>query len=331
MKLLLIIILAMLSSALNCQMAHDAKIYIAGHRGLAGSAIINELHQQGYTNIITRTSTQLDLCNQAAVNNFFEQEKPEYVFLAAAKVGGIFANMEYPAQFIYENLMIEANVIHSAYVHGVKKLLFLGSSCIYPRECAQPIKEEYLLTSALESTNEWYAIAKIAGLKMCKAYNKQYGTNFISCMPCNLYGPGDNFDEQNGHVIPSLISRMYKAKVKNEPQFVVYGSGMVYREFLFVTDCASSAVFLMNNYNGDDTINIGTGVDVTIAQLAQLIKKHLDYPGELVFDRSKADGTPRKVLDVSKLAELGRKNSIMLDQGLPLAIDWFYKHIVKTN
>ncbi len=329
MKQLLATILLSFFLLSQAQMPKDAKIYIAGHRGLVGSALMQELVNEGYCNIITRTHYELDLTNQNAVDSFFALEQPEYVFLSAAKVGGIFANMESPAQFIYENLMIEANIIHAAYNHGVKKLLFLGSSCIYPRECPQPIKEEYLLTSALESTNEWYALAKIAGLKMCKAYNVQYGTNFISCMPCNLYGPGDNFHEHNGHVIPALISRMYKAKINNDSQFIVYGSGQVYREFLYIADLAQSCIFLMNNYDGDETINIGTGRDVTIAQLAELIKESLGYQGELIFDKSKPDGTPRKVLDVSKLTSLGRKNEITLEQGLPQAIDWFYKNIVK--
>lgn len=328
MKRILFIFIFLVNHSI-ATMPHDAKIYVAGHRGLVGSAIVRRLQQLGYTNIISRTSQELNLCDQSAVDTFFEQEKPDYVFLAAAKVGGIKANMDYPAQFIYENLAIETNVVHASYKHGVKKLLFLGSSCIYPRDCSQPIKEEYLLTSALEKSNEPYAIAKIAGLKLCEAYNRQYGTNFISCMPTNLYGPNDNFDLNNSHVLPALISKMIRAKKENAPEMVVWGSGKPYREFLYVDDLADAAIFLMNNYNDSETINVGTGSDVTIAEVAQLIKEIVGYKGELVFDRSKPDGTPRKLLCVDKLAKIGWKASTDIKEGIRKTVEWCTTTIFK--
>lgn len=301
----------------------DAKIYVAGHRGLVGSAICRKLQELGYHNILTRSHHELDLRNQKDVDEFFAHERPDYVFLAAAKVGGIIANSTYPAEFIYDNLMISAHVIHASYKYGVKKLLFLGSSCIYPRLCPQPIKEEYLLTGALEWTNEPYAVAKIAGIKLCQAYNKQYGTNFISCMPTNLYGPGDNFDLQNSHVIPALMKKMHDAKMRGDSQVVIWGSGTPYREFLHVDDLADACVFLMQNYVGNEQVNVGTGADVTIAELAHLIKDVVGFEGELVFDRSKPDGTPRKLLDVSVLHNLGWKASVGLQDGLSATYAWY--------
>lgn len=306
----------------RAQMDYHAKIYVAGHNGLVGSAIIKRLRAKGYTNIITRSHKELDLRNQATVNQFFEKERPEYVFLAAAKVGGIVANNTYRAEFIYDNLMIAANVVHAAYVFGVKKLLFLGSSCIYPRNCPQPIKEEYLLTGELEHTNEPYAIAKIAGLKLCESYNRQYGTTFISCMPTNLYGPGDNFDLNNSHVLPALIRKFLHAKKYNEPTVTLWGTGAPYREFLFVDDLADAAIFLMNNYTGNETINVGTGVDVTIGDAAKLIKELVGYEGEIVYDHSKPDGTPRKLLQVDKLKALGWRARVDLRTGIERTLTW---------
>lgn len=299
-----------------------AKIYVAGHAGLVGSAIIRKLHQDGYHNIITCNSTELDLRNQQAVRTFFETEKPEYVFLAAAKVGGIWANMTYPAEFIYDNLMIELNIIDAAYRTGVKKLLFLGSSCIYPRNCPQPIKEEYLLTSELEKTNEPYALAKIAGINLCQSYNKQYGTNFIACMPTNLYGPGDNFHPENSHVMPALIRKIYNAHKNNIHEVVIWGSGTPYREFLYVDDLADAVVHLMNTYTGQEVINIGTGKDITIANLANLIADAIGYKGTFVFDTSKPDGTPRKVLDVTRLTKTGWNASTSLKDGITKTVTW---------
>lgn len=297
-------------------MEKNAKIYVAGHQGLVGSALMRALHEAGYANLITRTFSELDLRNQAAVTTFFAEERPEYVFLAAARVGGIVANATYPVDFLYDNLMIEANVIHAAHAFNVKKLLYLGSSCIYPRECPQPIKEEYLLTGPLEPTNEWYAIAKIAGLKLCQAYNKQYGTRFIMAMPTNLYGPGDTFHDTNSHVIPALMSRMYQAKLHNEPTVTVWGSGNVRREFLYVDDLAQALLVLMDRYDGAEWINVGTGQDCTIKEIAYAIQKAVEYKGELVFDASKPDGTPRKVLDVTRITSLGWHAKISLQDGL---------------
>lgn len=307
-------------------MNKDSKIYVAGHRGLVGSAIVRNLQSKGYTNIITRRHSELDLTDQQAVRRFFEEEKPEYVFLAAAKVGGIHANNTYPADFIYNNLMIECNVIKAAHDYNVKKLLFLGSSCIYPKMAPQPIKEEYLLSGYLEPTNEAYAIAKIAGLKMCQYFKKQYGDNFISCMPTNLYGPNDNFDLQNSHVLPALIRKFHEAKVENKPYVEVWGTGTPRREFLYVDDMADACVFLMENYDGDETVNIGTGEDVTIRELAKIVKEVVGFDGELKFDTSKPDGTPRKLLDVSKLNKLGWKYRVSLKEGIIKSYEWY-----KTN
>jgi len=301
----------------------SAKIYIAGHRGMVGSAIYRKLIQEGYSNIITRTSAELDLRDQQAVTEFFNHEKPDYVFLAAAKVGGIVANNTYRADFLYENLAIQNNVIHQAYKNDVKKLMFLGSSCIYPKLAPQPLKEEYLLTGLLEETNEPYAIAKIAGIKMCDAYRDQYQSNFISVMPTNLYGYNDNYHPQNSHVMPALIRKFHEAKVNGTPEVVVWGSGSPMREFLFADDLADACYFLMENYNESHLINIGTGVDLTIKDLALLIKKVVGYEGELTFDSTKPDGTPRKLMDVSKLHDLGWKHQIELEEGIKLAYQDF--------
>ena len=307
-------------------MERDAKIYIAGHRGLVGSAIYRKLVSEGYTNLITRDSKSLDLRRQADVEAFFEREKPEYVFLAAARVGGIHANNTYPAEFIRDNLMIQSNVIHSAYSTGVKKLLFLGSSCIYPKFSPQPMKEEYLLDGKLEPTNESYAVAKIAGIKMCQAYNRQYGTHFISVMPTNLYGPGDDFDLENSHVLPALIRKFHEAKVKNEPFVTVWGTGTPKREFLYIDDLADAGLFLMENYDDSEIINIGTGEDLSIGDLAALIKGITSYDGEIVYDVTKPDGTPRKLLDVSKLNSLGWKAKTGLRDGIIVTYNWFVRH-----
>ena len=304
------------------QMPLDAKIYVAGHNGLVGSAVVRRLQQDGFLRIITRLHHELDLRNQQAVHNFFAQERPDYVFLAAAKVGGIKANMDNPAEFLYDNLVIQTNVMHAAYQYGVKKLLFLGSSCIYPRDCPQPIKEEYLLTSPLEETNKQYAIAKIAGLEMCKAYNKQYGTKFIACMPTNLYGPYDNFDLQTSHVLPALLTKFYTAKKTGTKQVVVWGTGASYREFLYVDDLADVLLFLMNNYDGDDIVNVGTGKDITIADLARLVAEIVGFDGELIFDTSKPDGTPRKLLNVNKLTQLGWQAPTSLHDGIIKTLQW---------
>jgi len=307
-------------------MEKNSKIYLAGHRGLVGSAISRKLRAEGYNNLVLKTKDELDLMDQSAVALFFKKTKPEYVFLAAAKVGGILANNTYPAQFIYENLQIQNNIIHQSYLNGVKKLLFLGSSCIYPRECPQPIKEEYLLTGPLEPTNEPYALAKIAGLKMCQSYNRQYGTNFISVMPTNLYGPNDNFDLDDSHVLPALIRKFHEGKINSSPTVVVWGTGSPKREFLHIDDLADACVFLMNNYNDSEIINIGTGVDITIKKLAELIKNIIDYKGEINWDTTKLDGTPRKLLDVSKVESLGWRHKIDLRQGLAMTCDWFLKN-----
>lgn len=304
-------------------MEKKAKIYVAGHRGMVGSAIYRKLQKEGFTNIITRTSAELDLRNQQAVADFFAEEKPDYVFLAAAKVGGIIANNTYRADFLYENLAIQNNVIHQAYVNKVQKLMFLGSSCIYPKLAPQPLKEEYLLTGLLEETNEPYAIAKIAGIKMCDAYRAQYGCNFISAMPTNLYGYNDNYHPQNSHVLPALIRKFHEAKETNAADVTVWGSGTPMREFLFADDLADACYFLMQNYNEPHLINIGTGVDLTIKDLALTIQKVIGFVGELKFDASKPDGTPRKLMDVSKLHELGWNHKIELEEGLKLAYQDF--------
>lgn len=297
-------------------MNKNDKVYVAGHRGMVGSAIVRALENEGFNNIVFRTSSELDLRNQQAVNKFFEEERPQYVFLAAAKVGGIQANNIYRADFLYENLMIEANIIHAAYVNRVEKLLFLGSSCIYPKMAPQPLKEEYLLTDELEPTNEPYAIAKIAGIKLCESYRKQYGCNFISAMPTNLYGPNDNYDLNNSHVLPALLRKFHTAKSKGEKEVTVWGSGKPMREFLYVDDLAEACLFLMREYDGEEWVNVGTGKDVTIGELAQTIKKITGFEGELVFDSSKPDGTPRKLMDVSRLEKAGWKYKVELEDGI---------------
>jgi GDP-L-fucose synthase len=311
-------------------MEKESKIYVAGHRGLVGSALKRKLESKGYTNLIFRTHKELDLTNQQAVNEFFEHEKPEYVFLAAAKVGGILANSTYPAKFIYENLMIESNIIHAAYKYGVKKLLFLGSSCIYPKLAPQPLKEEYLLTGSLEETNEAYAISKIAGIRLCKHYNQQYGTNFISVMPTNLYGPNDNFDLETSHVMPALIRKFHEAKVNNKPEVVVWGTGKPLREFMHVDDMADACVFLMENYDFSEVgefVNIGVGEDITISELVELIKEVVGFEGEINYDTSKPDGTPRKLMDVSRLNGLGWKARISLKDGIKETYEWYQDQI----
>ena len=307
-------------------MNKDDKIYVAGHRGLVGSAIVRALEHAGYQHIITRTRSELDLTNQQAVNDFFAEERPHYVFLAAAKVGGIHANDTYPADFIRDNLMMQSNVIDAAYRNKAEKLLFLGSSCIYPKLAEQPIKEEYLLTGPLEPTNEWYAIAKIAGIKMCQAYHKQHGFNAISLMPTNLYGPGDNFNLENSHVIPALMRKFHEAKIHHEKTVTVWGTGKPYREFLHVEDMAEACVFLMNNYNEPGIVNVGVGTDVTIKDLAGLVGEAVGFEGEIVFDTSKPDGTPRKLLDTSKINALGWKARISLRDGLASTYQWFLEH-----
>lgn len=304
-------------------MEKNSKIFVAGHRGLVGSAIVRKLEAEGYKNIVKKTRQELDLLDNHAVNKFFETEKPEYVFLAAAKVGGILANDQYSADFIAENLAIETNVISAAHQHGAKKLLFLGSTCIYPRDCPQPIKEEYLLTGPLEETNKAYAVAKIAGIIMCQSFNKQYGSNFISVMPTNLYGPGDNYDLQNSHVLPALIHKFHEAKVNKSPEVTVWGSGKPKREFLYVDDLADACLFLMNSYDDSELINIGTGQDIAISELAQTIKEVTGYEGNIVYDTSKPDGTPRKLTDPSKLFGLGWQPKTSLVEGIKLAYQDF--------
>lgn len=337
-------------------MKKDSKIYIAGHTGLVGSSILRRLQSDGYHNLVFRTHKELDLCNQLDVESFFEKERPEYVFLAAAKVGGIWANNTYPAEFIYDNLAVQVNVINSSKKFSVKKLLFLGSSCIYPRDCPQPMKEEYLLTSPLESTNEPYAIAKIAGIKMCQAYNRQYGTNFISVMPTNLFGPGDNFDLKTSHVLPALIRKFHEAKLRMErqedrglrheaktsrnlpltsnlqPQTVtVWGSGKPRREFLYVDDLANACIFLMEKYDKGEIVNIGIGKDISILELAELIKEIVGFEGEIVFDAGKPDGTLRKLLDVNRLNALGWKEKMSLKEGIEETYKWYINNSVEKN
>lgn len=297
-------------------MEANSKVYIAGYRGMVGSAITRHLKQEGFNNIVTRTSSELDLKNQQAVTDFFAKEKPEYVFLAAAKVGGIVANNTYRAEFLYDNLMIESNIIHAAWQQGVKKLLFLGSSCIYPKLAPQPLKEEYLLTGLLEPTNEPYAIAKIAGIKLCEAYRDQYGCNFIAAMPTNLYGPGDNYHLQNSHVIPALIRKFHEAKQANAPAVEIWGTGTPLREFMHADDLAGACIFLMKNYDEKLFVNIGTGEEVSIKQLALLVKEVVGFEGEIKFDTSKPDGTPRKLMDSSRLHNMGWKHSTTLKEGL---------------
>lgn len=307
-------------------MNKNSKIYIAGHKGLVGSAIVRNLQKQEYTNLIFQTFEELNLLDQKAVQDFFEKEKPEYVFLAAAKVGGIKANDDYSADFIFQNLQIQNNIIHNAYLSGVKKLLFLGSSCIYPRDCAQPIKEEYFMTGLLEKTNDAYAIAKIAGIKMCQAYNNQYRTKFISVMPTNLYGPKDNFNLESSHVLPALIRKFHEAKINNQREVTIWGTGTPRREFLYSDDLAEAVVYLMKNYDGSDIVNIGTGEDLSIRELAELIKKIVGFEGKIVNDKSKPDGTPRKLLDVSRINNLGWKHKINLEDGIRMTYNWFLEN-----
>ncbi len=312
-------------------MKKDSKIFVAGHRGMVGSAIVRHLQNQGFTNLITPNSSQLDLINQAAVNSFFETEKPEYVFLAAAKVGGIQANNIFRADFLYNNLMIEANVIHASHIHQVKKLLFLGSSCIYPKFAPQPLKEDSLLTGTLEPTNEPYAIAKIAGIKLCEAYRDQFGCNFISAMPTNLYGPNDNYDLNNSHVLPALIRKFHTAKVEGAPQVEIWGTGTPLREFLHVDDLAKACLFLMENYNDKGIVNVGVGEDISIKDLALLIKTIVDFKGELLFDATKPDGTPRKLMDVTTIHNLGWRHTTSLADGITAVYQDFQQHQLANN
>lgn len=307
-------------------MEKNAKIYVAGHRGMVGSAIVKRLQKAGYSNIIVRTSSELDLRDQPAVAAFFTEQKPEYVFLAAAKVGGIAANNTFRAEFLYDNLSIQNNIIHYSYLNGVKKLMFLGSSCIYPRLAPQPLKEEYLLTGLLESSNEPYAIAKIAGIKMCDAYRAQYGCNYISVMPTNLYGYNDNYHPQNSHVLPALIYKFHEAKVSGAESVSIWGTGSPKREFLFADDLADACLYLMLKYNEPNLINVGTGSDISIKDLAQLVKEIIGFSGKLKFDTSKPDGTPRKLMDVSKLHSLGWEYTIQLEEGIKLTYSDFLKN-----
>lgn len=304
-------------------MLKDSRIYVAGHRGLVGSALVRALEQNGYKNLLYKTSSEMDLRDPVQVMNFFDSEKPEYVFLAAAKVGGIIANRDYPADFIRDNLFIQNNIIDSSHRFGVKKLLFLGSTCIYPKLAPQPLKEEYLLTGELELTNEAYAIAKIAGIKMCQAYNKQYGTNYISVMPTNLYGINDNFDLESSHVLPALIRKFHEAKVNSQPNVTIWGTGNPRREFLHSDDLADASIFLMNHYDSSELVNVGVGEDISIKELAVLVGKIVGYKGDLVFDISKPDGTPRKLVDVTKIKKLGWESKITLEQGINDTYKWF--------
>ena len=308
-------------------MDKDSKIYIAGHRGLVGSAIMRRLKAEGYKNLITRTHAELDLTRQERVEEFFHEERPDYVFLAAARVGGIYANNTYPAEFIYSNLTIQTNIIHASYVFKVKKMLFLGSSCIYPKNCPQPMKEEYLLSGPLEPTNEPYAVAKIAGIKMCQAHNRQYGTNFLSVMPTNLYGPNDNFDLKTSHVLPALIRKFHEAKIKGLSEVVIWGTGSPRREFLHVDDLADACLFLMNNYNGSKIVNIGVGKDQTIRELAEIIAGLTGFKGSIRFDTGKPDGTPVKRLNVSKINSIGWRARIGLEQGIAETYKWYAKNV----
>ena len=312
-------------------MDKEAKIYVAGHRGMVGSAIVRRLEKEGYGNLVLKTSSQLDLRNQEQVEQFFSEEKPEYVFLAAAKVGGIIANSNHPADFMYDNMILEMNVIHSAFVNQVKKLMFLGSSCIYPRMAPQPMPESCLLTSSLEQTNEAYALAKISGLKYCEYLNRQYGTDYISVMPTNLYGPNDNYHPEHSHVLPALIRRFHEATTKNKPEVVIWGTGAPLREFLYVDDLADACLFLMNHYSGNETVNLGTGKELSIAGLAELVGRAVGYQGKITFDPSKPDGTPRKLLDVSKLTGLGWTYKTELEEGIALAYDDFLHSEVRAE
>jgi GDP-L-fucose synthase len=303
-----------------------AKVYVAGHRGMVGSAIVRALQQRGYDNLVTRTSRELDLRDQAAVRAFFDRERPDYVFLAAAKVGGIVANDRYPAEFIHDNLAIETNVIHAAHLAGVHKLLFLGSTCIYPRLAPQPLKEEYLLTGPLEPTNEWYAVAKIAGIKLCQAYRRQYGADFISAMPTNLYGPGDNFDLEKSHVVPAMLRKMHEARERGDASVTLWGTGKPLREFLHVDDLADALCFLMENYSGESHVNVGVGRDISIRELAETIRDITGFAGELAFDTGKPDGTPRKLVDTGLINGMGWQARIPLREGLADSYRWFVEH-----
>ncbi|MFI5296241.1 MAG: GDP-L-fucose synthase family protein [Thermodesulfovibrionales bacterium] len=307
-------------------MNKTSRIYVAGHRGLVGAALCRKLEAEGYRNLVVRTSKELDLTRQSDVDAFFARERPEYVFLAAAKVGGILANDTYRADFIYRNIMIEADVIHASWRNGVKKLLFLGSSCIYPKFCPQPMKEEYLLTGELEPTNEPYAVAKIAGIKMCQAYDEQYQTNFISVMPTNLYGPFDNFNLETSHVLPAMIRKFHEAKMENHPFVTIWGTGTPRREFLYIDDLADACVFLMENYDGSDILNIGVGEDISITDLSMLVKEITGYKGDIAYDGSKPDGTPRKLLDVSRLHSLGWKAKTGLRGGIKKTYEWYVEN-----
>lgn len=312
-------------------MEKEAKIYVAGHRGMVGSAIVRTLEKLGYHNLVTRTHRELDLCCQEAVAAFFREERPEYVFMAAAKVGGIIANSEAPADFMYENMMMEMNVIHSAWQEGCRKLLFLGSSCIYPRMAMQPMSESCLLTSELEKTNEAYALAKISGLKYCEFLNKQYGTDYISAMPTNLYGPNDNYHPTHSHVLPALIRRFHEAKEQGLKEVVCWGTGAPLREFLYVDDLADACVFLMNHYSGMETVNVGTGLELSIRELTELVAKVTGYEGKILWDHDKPDGTPRKLLDVSKLEKLGWKYRVDLEEGIRLTYEDFLKNPMRAE
>lgn len=307
-------------------MQSNSLIFVAGHRGLVGSAIVRRLRQEGFDNLLLRTRAELDLTDQSSVDAFFRDEKPEYVFLAAAKVGGIHANSTYPAEFLRDNLALQTNVIHSAWQHGVKKLCFLGSSCIYPKLAPQPLKEEYLLTGPLEPTNEWYAVAKIAGIKMCQAYRRQYGFDAISIMPTNLYGPGDNFDLANSHVLPAMIRKIHEAKLRTDNEVVIWGTGTPLREFLHVDDMADATVFLMKNYSGEDFLNVGVGEDLTILELAKMVADIVGFNGKIVTDTSKPDGTPRKLMDVGRLHALGWQARIPLRRGIEAVYAWYLKN-----
>lgn len=305
------------------KLQHNSKIYIAGHKGMVGSAIYRKLIEKGYNNFVLKTSSELNLTIQKDVINFFKHEKPEIVILAAAKVGGILANIQSPAKFLYDNLMIQCNVINAAYENGVKKLVFLGSSCIYPRGCPQPMKEEYILNGKFEPTNEGYAIAKIAGLKLCQMYNRQYGTDYISVMPCNLYGIGDSFDQLRSHVVAATIRKFHEAKINHSPSVTIWGTGKARRELLFVDDMADACVYLMENYSGNEFFNVGTGTDVSITELSEIIKEIVGYEGELVYDLSKPDGMPQKVMDCSKLSDFGWKYKTSLETGLRKTYQWY--------
>lgn len=312
-------------------MSPDSRIHVAGHTGMVGAAIVRHLHAAGFNNLLLRTHAELDLTDQRAVDQFYADARPQFVFLAAAKVGGILANSTYPADFIHDNLAIQTNVIHSAWKHGAKKLLFLGSSCIYPRDCPQPIKEEYLLTGPLEPTNEWYAIAKIAGIKMCQAYRRQYGFDAICAMPTNLYGPGDNYHPENSHVVPALIRRFHGAKAANAPEVVVWGSGKPLREFMYVDDLTDALLILMQRYSGAELVNVGSGEEVSISELARMVASTVGYDGAIRFDASKPDGTARKLLDSSQLMSLGWQSSVRLHKGLASTYASYFTHLVKVH